>query len=60
MQPIITIWISLVGDHPGIIPAEFGKKPISGSREEFVWSFPYIIQCKSVTPGPNLILTPAA
>jgi len=24
----------LVGDHPGIISAEFGQIPISGSREE--------------------------
>jgi len=60
MQPIITIWIILVGDHPGIIPAEFGQIPISGSREEVVWSFPYIIQCKIVIPGPKWILTPGA
>jgi len=26
----------LVGDHPGIIPAEFCQTPISGSREEVV------------------------
>jgi len=26
----------LVGDHPGIIPVEFGQIPISGSREEVV------------------------
>jgi len=49
MQPIRTIWIILVGDHTGIIPAEFGQIPISGSREEVVWTFPYIIQCKIVT-----------
>ena len=29
-------WIILVEDHPGIIPAEFGQIPISGSREEVV------------------------
>jgi len=47
----------LVGDHPGIVPAEFGQiPPISGSREEVVGSFPYIIQCKIVTPGPRSIL----
>jgi len=46
MQLIKTIWNNLVGDHPGIIPAEFGQIPISGSREEVVWTFPYIIQCK--------------
>jgi len=51
MQPIRTIWIFLVGDHPGITPAQFGQIPISGSREEVVWTFPYIIQCKIVTPG---------
>jgi len=29
----------LVGDHPGIIPVEFGQIPISGSREEVVEVF---------------------
>jgi len=28
------------------------------SREDAVWTFPYIIQCKIVTPGAGLILTP--
>jgi len=51
MQPIGTIWIILVGDHPGIIPAEFGQIPNSGSREDVVWTFPYIIQRKIVTSG---------
>jgi len=51
MQPIKTIWTISVGDHPGTIPVEFGKIPISGSREEVVCSFPNIIQCKIVTPG---------
>jgi len=60
MQLIRTIWIMLVGDHPGIIPAEFGQILIKGSREAVVWSFPYIIQCKIVTPRPSLILTPGA
>jgi len=46
MQPIRTIWTILVGDYPGIIPVEFGQIPISDSREEVVWSFPYIVQCK--------------
>jgi len=41
----------LVGDHPGTIPVEFGQISISGSREDVVWTFPYIIQCKIVTPG---------
>ena len=40
--------------------AEFGQVPISDSREEVVWTFPYIIQCKTVTPGAVLILTPGA
>ena len=49
MQPIRTILLIFVGDHPGITPAVFGQIPISGSREEVVRSFPYIIQCKIVT-----------
>jgi len=51
MQPIRTIWTIFVEDHPRTIPVEFGKIPISGSREEVVCSFPYLIQCKIVTPG---------
>jgi len=51
MQPIRTIWTTMVGDHQGTIPVEFGKIPISGSREEVDCSFPYIIQRKIVTPG---------
>jgi len=42
---------TLIGDHPGIISVKFDQIPISGSREDVVWSFPYIIQCKIVTPG---------
>ena len=49
MQPIRTIKTILVGDHPGIIPVEFGQITISGSREDVVWTFPYTIQCKIVT-----------
>jgi len=56
MQSIRTIWTITVEDHPGTIPVEFGKIPISGSREEVVCSFPYIIQCKIVTPGAVSIL----
>jgi len=51
MQPIRTIWIILVRDQPGIISVQFSQIPISDSKEEVVWSFPYIIQCKTVTPG---------
>jgi len=51
MQPIKTIWTISVGDHPGTIPVEFGKIPINGSRDKVVCSFPYVIQCKIVTPG---------
>jgi len=51
MQPIRTIWTILVGDHPGAIFVEFGQISISGWREDVVWTFPYIIQCKIVTPG---------
>ena len=43
MQPIRIIWTILVGDHRGTIPIEFGQITISGSREDVVWSFPYII-----------------
>jgi len=60
MQPTEMVWTTLIGDHPGIIPVKFGQIPISGSREDFIWSFPYIIQCKSVTPGAGSILTPGA
>ena len=51
MQPTETVWTTLLGDHLGIIPVKFGQIPISGSREDVVWSFPYTIQCKIVTPG---------
>jgi len=60
MQPIRTIWTILVGDHPGIIPVEFGQIPISSLKEEVVWRFPYVIQCKIVAPGAGSILTPGA
>ena len=43
MQPIRTIWTILVEDYPGTIPVEFGQIPISGSWEDVVWTFPYII-----------------
>jgi len=58
MQPIRTIWIILVGDQPGTIPAEFGQIFINSSREEVVWSFPYIIQCKIVTPQAKFNFNP--
>jgi len=45
MQPIRTILTISVGKHPVTIPVEFGKIPISGSKQEVVCSFPYIIQC---------------
>jgi len=60
MQPIRTIWTILVGDHSGTIPVEFSEIPISGSRKGVIWTFPYIIQCKIVTPGAGSILTPGA
>jgi len=60
MQPSGTVWTTLIGDHPGIIPVKFGQIPISGSREDVLWSFPYIIQCEIVTPGAGSILTPGA
>jgi len=51
MQPIRTIWTILVVDHLETISVEFGQIPISVSRKEVVWRFPYIIECKIVTPG---------
>jgi len=60
MQPIKTIYTISVRDHPGTIPDEFSRIPIGGLREEVVCSFPYIIQCKIVTPGAGSILTPGA
>ena len=48
---------NLVGDHPGTILAEFGQITISGSREDIIWIFAYIIQCKIVTPQVGTILT---
>jgi len=42
------------------IPVKFGRIPISGSREEVVLTFPYIVQGKIVTPGPGSILTQGA
>ena len=50
MQPIRTSWTILVGDQPETIPVKFGQIPISGSRKDVVWTFPYIIQSKIVTP----------
>jgi len=50
----------MVGDHLGTIPVEFGQIPISGSREDVVWTFPYIIQYKIVTHGARSILTQGA
>jgi len=33
MQPTETVWTTSIGDHPGIIPVQFGQNPISGSEE---------------------------
>ena len=38
MQPAGTIWTTLVGDHPGIIPVKFGQNPMSSFRGEDVLS----------------------
>jgi len=51
MQPIRTIWTIVVGDHPGTKSVEFGQITTSDSREDAVWTFPYIIQCKIMTRG---------
>jgi len=58
MQPIRTIWTILVGDQPETIPVEFGQIPISGSRKDVAWTFPYIIQCKIVTPQSGVNFHP--
>jgi len=36
MQPTGTIWTTLVGDHPGIIPVKLSQNPMSGFRGEDV------------------------
>ena len=33
MQPTETVWTTLIGDHPGIIPVKFGQNPISGFND---------------------------
>jgi len=58
MQPTGTVWTILIGDHPGTIPVKFGQIPISGSREDVIWSFPYIIQYKIVTPRGGVNFDP--
>jgi len=60
IQPTGTVRTTLIGYHPGIIPVKFGQILINGSREDVVGSFPYIIQCKIVTPGAGSIFTPGA
>jgi len=50
MQPTGTVSTTLTGDHPGTIPVKFGQIPISGSREDVIWSFPNINQCKIGAP----------
>jgi len=42
MQPIGTVWATVLGDYPGIIPVEFGQIPISGLGE-VVYSFNFIL-----------------
>jgi len=36
MQPTETVWSTLIGDQPGIIPVKFGQNPMSGFRGEDV------------------------
>ena len=36
MQLTETVWTTLIGDHPGIIPVKFGQNPMSGFRGEDV------------------------
>jgi len=56
MQPIGTVWKTLVGGHPGIIPVEFGQIANS-DLGEVIQSFPSINQRKTETPGWGSILT---
>jgi len=37
MQQNRTVWTSLIGEQPGIIPVEFGQIPISGLEQEVVF-----------------------
>jgi len=60
MQPTGKVWTNSIGDQAVIIPVKFGQIPISRSREDVIWSFPYINQNKIVTPGAGSILTPGA
>jgi len=50
------VWTTLTGDHPGIIPVKFGQIPISGSREDVIWSFLYIFQREIVEIFKSFIL----
>jgi len=59
MQQIRTILTILIEDQPVINFVEFGQITISGSRD-VIWTFPYIIQHKIVTPQAGSILTPGA
>jgi len=52
MQPTRTVWTTFIGDHPGIIPVKFGQIPISGSREDVVWSFPYTMYTSMLNCDP--------
>jgi len=36
MQPTGTVWTTLIGDHPGIIPVKFGQNQKSDFREDVV------------------------
>jgi len=36
MQPSGTVWTTLEGDHPGVIPVKFDHNPMSGYRGEDV------------------------
>jgi len=36
MQPTGTVLTTLIGDHPGIIPVNFGQNPMRGFRGDVV------------------------
>jgi len=48
---LLTLWPTYATNKNGLNNFDKGQIPISGSREGVVWSFPYIIQCKIMTPG---------
>ena len=38
MQPTGTVWTTLIGDHPGIIPVKFSQNPHGRRTPDIEWS----------------------